>query len=360
MFIEAWSAAGYLTDCIQFSQATLSTLPALNTNKTTTCILPGGGDPQPVLVPDYNAIIVFYSVLVPDPFTGTITGNSAEIRAAYASLSSNLALPSSWTVGNFRMQDSNAVPLSGVPAVGPYYTSDPSVAVVTGKTYPIILDYYYNQLSMYQAYIPLTLDQLYLQVKGGTPLPTLSAQTNATIASNVKDGVIPDNQIPTGVPIWQKYIITKIPTGLQCASANGCWQITNPHNQRTAFQINAIQTATATAIQDVTVDTLPAGSFLTSLRLQTATACSGTGLTAITSTVGTSANDGFFYTVPYDLTSTPGGTNFAPSNGVLNSTGSLTSYGDTLVLGVTTSGGNVSAINGGCQINLWISYTMVQ
>ena len=162
-------------------------------------------------------------------------------------------------------------------------------------------------------------------------------------------------QIPANVPIWQKYILTKIANGSNtCASVNGCWQVTNPHNQRSTFV-----PASASSSQDVIIDTLPAGSYLTSLREQTATSCTGVGLSAVTSTIGTTTGDAWFLAIPYDLTATPSGTNFQPSNGNLMRSGSLTSYGDTLVMGINTTGGNVSAIAAGCKVSLVILYSIV-
>jgi hypothetical protein len=349
------------SDCIQESHATLSTLSALDTNKTTTCLFPGQ-DPEPIIDSQDNAIIVLYSVFGVNPATGLLDGSNFEGRAAYASLSSNLALPGSWTQGNFRMANSgltiNTNP--GIPQQTPS-SSDPSIAVVVGKQYPIIMEYFKDQWTMNQAYIPLTLHQFYLQLVGGTSLPTPSAQNDASNANNATYGVSPNATVPPGVPISYTYTVVKIPNGFDlCASANGCWQIVNPHDQTVSFLNGNLVAAVASTSQDVVIKALPSGTIMTYPRVQTLTACTGSGLSAITATFGTSVADDWFLPIPYDLTGAPGGTNFTPSNGNAFRSGALTSYGDTLVLGINTTGGNVADIGQGCQIAISFFTSTVQ
>jgi hypothetical protein len=355
MFIEAWPASGYVNDAIQYSYATVGNWSQFDANKTTTPIIPGGSSPDPILVPDHSGIILLHGQFTPNISTGVIDGSQAAITAHCALTSTNLALAASWWQGNFWIKDNGR------------FTDDPSMAVFPGKTNPIIIDYLHAlptnvQWDMYQTYSSLTLDDFWTQVcGGGAPTQPASAQNDTTNASNMSTGVVPSVDIPATVSVWQKYTLTLTPAGRNSCPAGGnlCWQVTNLQSQRETFTANVAVLATNATQQDVVIDQLPANSYLTNLKEQTLLSCSGSGLTSIYTTIGTSVDDTFFYALPYDLMAAVGGTNFAPSSGNLTRSGTRTNYGDTLVLGINTIGGNVSAIQNGCEVELFVSYTGV-
>jgi hypothetical protein len=129
-----------------YSTASLAALAAgtcsFNTNRTSAAIIPGGGNPFLINVPDRSAIVCI---------CGSLNYGYWRIRAYYALLSSDLALASSWTES----------PYFDISYEG-MATADPDFVVLsTSKTYALLIGYMYNQSSSYQAYYDMTLNELY-------------------------------------------------------------------------------------------------------------------------------------------------------------------------------------------------------
>lgn len=154
MFIETWSSMGYSDVNIQYSYSTLADLN-WDTHRTTVAVVTRGNSPQPVYVPDRNAIMLFYGANSAD--TGL-----CDVRAQYAVLTDDIALPASWHLAKgFEISEEGL------------FDSNPNFLVTTGKTHNITITYSHAESTVQQVYSDLSLNAFY------------DAITAATLVTNV-------------------------------------------------------------------------------------------------------------------------------------------------------------------------------
>lgn len=134
---------------IGYSSSTLAAGPNFNTSISAAPVLPDsfgtttGGNPFIIHVPDSNALLVLFC-----SYGNTV---NAVLRAASASLASDLTSPASWT----------SCPGFGHQVTGVHVAD--MAAVFSGGTKPweMLLAYNYDQVSGYQAYSNCTLNEFY-------------------------------------------------------------------------------------------------------------------------------------------------------------------------------------------------------
>jgi hypothetical protein len=164
-----------------------STLADLNwdTHKTATQIFSGMGGPNPIYVPDRNAILLLGGQL------NNQNNSLLDVKAIYANLGDNLALAASWHPASyFEITYPNMS------------TADPDLVVMgAGKDHSLLIHYFYNQISTYQAYSDLTLDQFYDAVTSGGNYLSVSnsyPSVSPTISALGADTNIGINLAPQG------------------------------------------------------------------------------------------------------------------------------------------------------------------
>lgn len=148
---------------------------------------------------------------------------------------------------------------------------------------------------------------------------------------------------------WTKYTVTAIANGVNgCANANGCWQV------------NGILGANKTAglTQSVTLVQLSANGYVSSYRIKSATACTGT--TTLLTGFGTASTPDLFLVsavTGYDLKAAVSATNFTVALPLV--AGSDTTAAVNLVASLTTTVDNIDQIVAGCSFTVWVLWSVI-
>lgn len=191
-------------------------------------------------------------------------------------------------------------------------------------------------------------------------LDNSGVQQNKIISGNLPLA----NTGSTGVQVLHSNI-TKIANGatyvqgaqaFTCATAAGCW--TQP---ATSFSPLLPATAVNTLQDFVLAAYTPTngplvGPFLLNARIKTSTACTGTS--TLTAQLGTPDMANSFIS-SYDLKAAVSHTNFAPTNGTLNSFGSGGFDIAQILITLTSTGGTLDQVANGCSLDLWLFYNIL-
>ena len=147
-----------------------------------------------------------------------------------------------------------------------------------------------------------------------------------------------------GIPLWSSYTVTAIANGVNgCVNANGCWQINGV--------LGANKSAALT--QAVTLFQLPANGYISSFRIKSATACTGT--TTLLSGLGTSSSTDFYLVsaiTGYNLQAAVSATNL--STALPLALGADTTAAVNIVASLIATVANIDQIAAGCSFTVWV------
>lgn len=162
--------------------------------------------------------------------------------------------------------------------------------------------------------------------------------------------------VPTKAEIGLGNVPNTDPATLYATIANaGAWTKYTLTISGSNFLINGgSSTAKAAALtQSLTLTTLPANAAVEKIRVKHSTAFSGTSVTAVTASLGTTGTESG-YGAPFDILAATSATNMYQVAGALG----LTTASHALVLTITTVGANVSALTAGA-LDVWVSYSVL-
>jgi hypothetical protein len=149
MFMESGKSLDQHDVGLGYSYSTLNDMN-WDTHRTAGKVIDKGGSPYAIYIPDRNSILLLCGVL----------NTYWDTKAFFADTSDNLALSASW-------HESQYFTIS-YPNM---HTCDPHMAVTDGaKEYNIIIQYYYNQSSVYQTYSSLSLNSFFDAIQNGASI----------------------------------------------------------------------------------------------------------------------------------------------------------------------------------------------
>lgn len=164
MLLEGKSNAGVARIGYAYSNLTEMDWSA---HRSSSYVIDTAGNPYLKYVPDRNALLAIH---------GDISGSYWRIVSSYADLSDDLSLSASWhSSPNFKIAH------SGI------HTADPHAMFNFNATYPIMISYNYNQITIYQTYSTLSLNEFYDEITATT---LLSKWEGDTSYGSVSDGVL--------------------------------------------------------------------------------------------------------------------------------------------------------------------------
>src|SRR5574343_91018 len=158
-FNETCPAAGFDSSGIIFSYGSLNNLSAIESNTTNHYIIERGSSPDPVYVPDRNAILLFVGVQANQ--SGPVDDLSYELSnevCYYASLDDDLSLASSWHLAPYFI-----LSYPGMTIHDFSFTVLPE-----SKAYNLVMPFFYGQVTDHQVYSSLTLNDFYDAITGIT------------------------------------------------------------------------------------------------------------------------------------------------------------------------------------------------
>jgi len=146
----------------------------------------GAGSAYLKYVPDYNALLWV---------SGYTTTSYWQIYDGGIFLNTDPTVSTNWIINSTPLITASSIPVA-----------DPTLAITNnsgGNTYNIILQYNYNQASLYQAFSNLSLDDFFVQsVSAGTSVPTTYTSGSNTIVVYNKTGIAAYT-VPAGVSSLQ-------------------------------------------------------------------------------------------------------------------------------------------------------------
>jgi hypothetical protein len=174
MYIEAWPSSGYGDIGLYYSYSTLADMN-WDTHRTPTQIIPSGVGPEPVYVPDRNAILLLHGL-------NNAIGNRCDAVAHYVSLSDNPALATSYHLAPGFFQHRPGL-----------FTDNHSFVVAgSGKDHNIIISEYYgepvgSENQIWFMYSDLSLNDFYDAAVGN-----IATAVNYAAISNAPTGKGPE------------------------------------------------------------------------------------------------------------------------------------------------------------------------
>jgi hypothetical protein len=160
-------------------------------------------------------------------------------------------------------------------------------------------------------------------------------------------GPIGPGSTSNGVAVQDVKVIANGVNG--CASANNCWEVNG---------ILGPALAAGTSQSGIYFPSpRGAGIYVRDVRIKSIVACTGT----TTAALGVSTSAGYVYVAAaaYDIQAAVADANLWPKAGQsLVNTGAGSDANTTIGAVVSTTGGNVNALNAGCEFKIWIDYWM--
>lgn len=156
---------------------------------------------------------------------------------------------------------------------------------------------------------------------------------------------------PAGQSTWSKFTVTKVANGTQsCATSTGCWSVNNGLSQAAAV-------ATTQNINLTSASTI-INPYVEAIRMKTATACTGTSTLVITGFGVSEETTVFVGSLTYDLKAAVTTANI--SFPTIAAAPPTTTGAKTFVMGMTSSGTNISTVAAGCSVDVHIKWASVR
>lgn len=165
----------------------------------------------------------------------------------------------------------------------------------------------------------------------------------------VRDNASTIGWAPSGESTWSKYTITKVANGVQgCATATGCWSVNN----------GLSQVAAVATTQNISLSSNIISPFVDFIRMKTATACTGTSTLVVTGFGVVAESTRFVGSLTYDLKAAVSTSNISFPTIAANAP--TTTGAHVFVMGVTSSGTNISTVAAGCSVDVHIRWSSLR